>query len=83
MFDVMTPEHTHWDTFCDALFKKCKFTGTGKDATWTCGGGLEKRYARAILKRMKFRKQDIDMSMHYFEANGGMCDCEILFNVDR
>lgn len=82
MFDVMTPEHEKWDRFCDALAKKCEFDSASDTGKWKCGGGTDKRFAKAILKQMKFRKQDIEMSMAYFEANGGMCDCEILFNID-
>jgi hypothetical protein len=31
---------------------------------------------------MGFTAREIDLSCEYFDANGGFCDCAIIFNVD-
>ena len=82
-FEVMTPQHPRWDEFCVKLEEACEFTGEGINIKWKCGGGLDKTRAEKVLKSMKLNKTCRELSLNYFEANGGMCDCEILFNVDR
>jgi hypothetical protein len=50
---------------------------------WRCEGDQAKHpYARAILAK-HFPGVDAAASIEYFEAHGGYCDCEVLFNVDR
>jgi hypothetical protein len=75
----MTREHPQWNEFCELLAGKdyCKFQGTGH---WTCNH--DHGFARAILRQWGFSDKLIDQSCEYFRANGGYCDCEILFNVD-
>ena len=59
----------------------CNFKeGGGGEITWRCNGGRDKSLAVAIMKKIK--GIDVERSIHYFEKNGGYCDCEILFNLD-
>ena len=79
---VMTVDHPEWEKFCNLLEgpEGCDFKEEG-GVTWKCSGGLDKSLAEAILKK-HFPEVDIEKSMKYFEEHGGMCDCEILFNVE-
>lgn len=82
MAAVMTPEHPHWQEFAERLEGEegCNFRkdGDGK-ITWSCKGGRDKTFAATILRMMP--DIDVDASLAFFEAHGGHCDCEILFNV--
>ena len=85
----MYPKHPDWDEFICRLIgpEGCNFpdkppADNGKMA-WRCKGGTDKTYAKKILKKMGFSKDDIEDSCTYFDGAGGMCDCEIFFNVDR
>ena len=81
--DVMTPDHPRWEEFCERLEgpEGCNFRRKRDgNTTWRCAGGTDKRHARRILTSMGM---DVEESLDYFEANGGYCDCEILFNVDQ
>lgn len=89
MKDFMNPKHPKWKEFCDRLegpegcdFKE-KIPGDQNSVTWKCKGGNNKDYAEAILKKMGFNSEQILKSFTYFDARGGYCDCEILFNVDN
>lgn len=84
----MNPSHPRWREFCERLegpdgcnFRE-KTPGDPDSITWTCGGGMDKTFAAAILKKMGFSELAIEASLAYFEAYGGHCDCEILFNVE-
>ena len=83
----MKPGNKNWDKFCDLLegeegcdFKE-KEVGKPDTMTWRCKGGMNKDYAKAILKKY-FSEINIPATMEYFDNHGGHCDCEILFNVD-
>lgn len=78
--DIMTPAHPKWDEFAGRLEgpEGCDFK---EDGTWKCAGGMNKPKAEAILHAMGFSAESIVASLRHFEANGGHCDCEILFNV--
>jgi hypothetical protein len=78
MKKIMTREHEKFPDFIDDLIKKCNFEGEGKETTWKCDG--DHRRTTILLKKYDV---DIDKSIKYFEENGGFCDCEILFNVDK
>ena len=81
---VMTAEHERWEEFCERLGgpEGCNFREAEDGRTiWNCNGGTDKSLATAILEQMG--GFDIPASLAYFEANGGYCDCEILFNVPR
>lgn len=87
--EIMTPAHHQWDDFCDRLegpdgcdFRE-KTPGDARSATWKCNGGRDKTFARQILCQMGFDGDSINLSFKYFEAHGGHCDCEILFNVAK
>jgi hypothetical protein len=80
--DVMTPEHPRWEEFCERLAgpEGCHFRRKPDGrATWKCAGGTDKTLATKILKTMGM---DVAASLACFEAHGGYCDCEILFNVE-
>lgn len=90
MAELMTPQHPKWDSFSELLEgpEGCNFKegpAPEKKITWRCDGGCGEptsnrfRYARAIL--VKMADIDVEGSLKYFLANGGHCDCEILFNV--
>ena len=80
--EILTPEHPLWPDFCDRLGGEegCNFQGQGQNITWTCQGGTNQDFSRAILQTMT--GIDVDGSLRYFSENGGHCDCEVLFNVD-
>lgn len=80
---TFTPSHNRWDEFCVKLSKRCRLKEKNGEVTWKCAGGEQKLGARAVLKQMGFSDTTIRDTFYYFELNGGFCDCEILFNVDR
>lgn len=82
----MSPAHPGWKKFAELLEgpEGCDFKQTVKgdpgSTTFKCGGGKNKEYATAILKKY-FPKIDVEKTLAYFEKRGGYCDCEILFNI--
>lgn len=83
MSSLMTPENKRWEEFANLLFARCKFEGEGEETKWHCAGGEKKLGARAVLRKMGYKSAYIARSLAFFESQGGWCDCEILFNVDR
>lgn len=82
---IMSPEHPEWKKFVELLQGEegCNFReDKERGVVWRCGGGYSKVYATDILTRY-FPDIDMDETLAYFEAHGGHCDCEILFNVDE
>lgn len=83
MKEIMNPDHPRWDEFCERLGgpEGCDFK-EDKDGkiTWKCAGKTDKSFATAILKTMP--EISVEKSLAFFEGSGGMCDCEILFNVN-
>lgn len=84
---VMDHSHPRWNEFLDRLegpegcdFKE-KTPGDANSITWKCNGGKDKTFATRILKDMDLSETEIQDSLDYFDAHGGHCDCEILFNV--
>jgi hypothetical protein len=81
--EIMNPEHPKWGEFCARLEgpEGCDFKEDEKGkVTWKCAGKNDKSFAMDILKTMP--GINVDDSLAFFEGSGGMCDCEILFNVD-
>jgi hypothetical protein len=83
--EVMTPQSPRWDEFADALFEALEWTSGGAPgkSSWKCDGRAAEpshRHARAVMQRMG--GVDVRKSLAFFRANGGWCDCEIIFNVD-
>ena len=77
----MTSDHPRWTEFIKRLEgpEGCDFKENDEGKiTWSCKGGTDKSFAISILKTM----QDIDIpgSVRWFDAHGGYCDCEIVFN---
>jgi hypothetical protein len=83
MINYMTPQNRRWDEFANLLATRCKMVGEGEEMTWHCAGGEKKLGARAVLRKMGYKQAYITRSLTFFESEGGRCDCEILFNVDR
>ena len=86
MSNAMTPKHPRWDEFLGKLEGPgaCNFRKRKGNTTWKCKGGMDKTFARRILAKMGFDDGAITKSLAWFEAHGGHCDCEILFNcADR
>lgn len=84
MKQIMTPDHPEWKQFVNLLSgpEGCNFRKADNgEMTWDCDG-LTLQHAGEILKKY-FPDIDIVDTVVYFEANGGYCDCEVLFNVDR
>jgi hypothetical protein len=86
MAEIMTPRSPRWEEFKERLAgpEGCNFReeepGNPESTTWRCSGG-NRTFAKAILKEMG--GIDVEASLKFFEENGGFCDCEIFFNVDR
>ena len=76
---VMTPDNERWGEFTEKLGGPdgCDFT---VDGTWICDNSRHRPFARKILTEMGF---DVSRSLAVFDAGGGYCDCEILFNVEN
>lgn len=81
---LMTPRHPQWNDFAATLEgpQGCNFRKEGDETKWSCNGGRDKTHAIRILREMGASVADVFYSLQYFEASGGYCDCEILFNVD-
>lgn len=79
---LMQPSHKNWRKFCDELEgpNGCNFKEGANGITFSCNNDGYRPKARAILSRMG---ADVERSLEYFDQNGGYCDCEILFNVDK
>jgi hypothetical protein len=80
---VMTPDHPQWHEFYERLSgpEGCNMkVHPTKGLTFKCKGGEDRSMATKILRDMG---ADVEASLDYFSDNGGFCDCEIIFNVDR
>lgn len=86
---IMTPKHPKWEEFIEILAgeRGCNFIEKEPDTpessasfTWTCDNSTDRPFATAILTEMG--GIDIEKTLQYFDAAGGHCDCEIVFNVD-
>ncbi len=77
---VMTPNHPLWASFVEKLDgpDACNFRKEKGEITWNCKHKHD--HSRRILSEMLM---DVDESIEYFIANGGYCDCEVLFNVNQ
>ena len=81
---TMNHDHPRWLEFLERLEgpEGCDFQGEDeKSTTWKCKGGNDKSKATHILTEMG--EINIEASLAFFQENGGHCDCEIIFNVDR
>jgi hypothetical protein len=77
---VLRPDHDDeaWMEFCEALF-----VALGEDLPGGCMAGHQRSarfyFAERLLEARGF---DAEASLALYEQRGGLCDCEILFNVD-
>lgn len=79
---ILNRDHPLWESFCIYLQgpSACDFREDPEKGTvWKCDNTLSK----AITMLEKMNNIDIPKTLDYFRANGGYCDCEILFNVDK
>ena len=84
----MTVEHEQWADFVEALLDEdgIDFLVRRDDkvsATWKCDCTDAFPISRRILAEMGLTPDDVEQSISYFRRNGGLCDCEVLFNVDQ
>jgi hypothetical protein len=87
----LTPETSpgRWKAFIAAMEGPtgCNFRLKDKkdpnSATWNCAGGTDQSIARKVLKLMKLTPAEIEETLAYCNANGGHCDCEIVFNCSE
>ena len=81
--EILTPASPRWSLFVRLLGDT--ITDGLPKGTWRCGndgsGGSEHRYAEAVMAELG--GIDIAGTLAFFRQDGGYCDCEILFNVDR
>jgi hypothetical protein len=80
----MDHDHPRWEEFQERLQgpEGCDFKADQNgETTWRCGGRRDQTLATAILRDMRLTPQAIVATLAYFDANGGQCDCEVLFNV--
>ena len=91
MSTIMNHEHPQWKEFLERLEgpEGCHFRPKSPPAlqggddpsnfVWRCKH--DHTSATKIMQDMD--EIDIEASLSHFRANGGYCDCEILFNVAR
>jgi hypothetical protein len=80
--EVLTPKSTRWGLFTDALDIVLQERGCSNDSGMnTLRPELTHAAARAVMNQMEY--VDINRSLVFFQEHGGMCDCEILMNVDK
>jgi hypothetical protein len=80
---LMTPQNEDWNEFCAILEgpEGCDFKKDENDKiVWKCDSSMDRPLANKILAEY-FPEIDIEGSLEYFDEHGGLCDCEILFNV--
>jgi hypothetical protein len=82
----MTPNHPRWDEFTELLEGPgyCDFRSDpaiAESFAWECDNTFNRPLARKALASMGATEEDIENSLADFAQHGGMCDCEILFNV--
>lgn len=52
-----------------------------EEATWKCGGGIDKSRSISILKKMGISQDEYLAFLAKCHNFGGHCDCEIIFNA--
>jgi hypothetical protein len=80
----MHPGHPRWLEFYERLAGPgyVNFHSVNDETAWDCKSGRDKSHAIRLLTEMGFTVQQIVETCVYFEDHGGMCDCEILWNVN-
>ena len=71
--EIMNFDHPRWNEFISMLGDE--IINTCCDLTW------EKPCTKKVLKSIG--NIDIKKTFEFLEKNGGHCDCEVMFNVDR
>lgn len=68
---IMTEEDPRWREFQQRLEKAVEQS--------SCDSTVKRPLSRRILRSMGY---DVPASLEHFDSHGGMCDCEILWNVE-
>ena len=78
---VMTPNYRLWEQFMEHLCGPEGINVRQENGRWiwNCSAQTDRPHARCILEQMGM---DVDLSLDFFDAHGGHCDCEILLNID-
>jgi hypothetical protein len=69
-----------WNEFIERLADATELSEEGGQLKWRCDHTTTN--AERIIAEMGLDKEAIDICLLYFDAAGGHCDCEIVFNVD-
>jgi hypothetical protein len=82
MAEVLTPDSERWDVFTETLYLALFPDGNDNKGSKCLGdsGPSVHYYAKEVMRDMG--GIDIAASLEFFQAHGGHCDCEILYNVD-
>jgi hypothetical protein len=76
----MTPDHPAWPQFVDELTRAVRLRVLDNGAIgWTCSHELD--HAPRICRELGLDDQAVELSVAYWHARRGYCDCEILLNV--
>jgi hypothetical protein len=79
--NLMTPAHPRWHEFADRLGERVQFETDEGDVPvrWRCFhshvGCVD------VMHAMGVDWADTDATLIWFQAHGGYCDCEVLFNI--
>jgi hypothetical protein len=79
---VMKPSDPNWERFKNLLSgpQGLNFRQEDGETKHDCDQSWERPFARKILASY-FPGYSIEKSLKFFEKRGGMCDCEIIWNV--
>ena len=76
-FEILSPGHPRWGEFVVKLSRSLIVT----DTKWRCDGDRHYRYTKQVMGEMGYGEIDIAETLQFFQAHGGFCDCEVMFNV--
>lgn len=81
---IMSPKHPEWEDFIDVISgpEGMNFRGIpgSLNFNWDCTSKIDKTICRKWLA-FSDPPVDVEKSLRLFEAFGGHCDCEVVFNV--
>lgn len=80
----MDVQHPRWEEFLGLLAgpEGCDFHSAEDGRTvWSCEHGVDLPICERLLRQMGFGDFEVLMSLVYFYAHGGTCDCEVVLTV--
>jgi len=81
---IMSPKHPEWKDFIDVISgpegMNFREIPGSLNFNWDCTSKIDKPICRKWLA-FSDPPVDIEKSLRLFEAFGGHCDCEVVFNV--